>query len=43
MTPKSIVERCQDADVVITNKVELTAEIIAQLPKLKLIQLTLQA
>lgn len=38
--PKIIIERCQDADIVITNKVELTAEIIAQLPKLKLIQLT---
>ncbi|MFO1365583.1 MAG: hypothetical protein U1E91_01625 [Moraxella sp.] len=33
-------ERCQDADIVITNKVELTAEIIAQLPKPQLIQLT---
>lgn len=38
--PKVIVERCQHADIIITNKVELTADIIEQLPKLKLIQLT---
>lgn len=35
-----IVERCQDADIIITNKVQLTAEVIQQLPNLKLIQLT---
>lgn len=34
-----ITHRCQDADIIITNKVNLTADIIAQLPKLKLIQL----
>ncbi|MFW2178255.1 MULTISPECIES: D-2-hydroxyacid dehydrogenase [unclassified Moraxella] len=38
--PNTIIERCRDADIIITNKVELTAEIIEQLPKLKLIQLT---
>lgn len=37
--PQVIIGRCQDADIVITNKVNLTAEIIEQLPKLKLIQL----
>lgn len=35
-----IIERCKDADIIIANKVEITAEIISQLPKLKLIQLT---
>lgn len=35
-----IIERCLDAQIIITNKVEITAEIIARLPKLKLIQLT---
>lgn len=38
--PKVIIERCQDAEIVITNKVQLTANIIEQLPKLKLIQLS---
>lgn len=38
--PKIIIERCRDADIIITNKVNLTAEIIKALPKLKLIQLT---
>lgn len=38
--PKVMIERCCDADIIITNKVKLTAEVIAQLPKLKLIQLT---
>lgn len=37
---QTIIERCQHADIIITNKVKLTAEVIAQLPKLKLIQLT---
>jgi glycerate dehydrogenase len=32
-----VLERCQDADIVITNKVVLTEEILSQLPKLKLI------
>ncbi len=35
-----IVERCQNADIIITNKVLLTADILQRLPKLKLIQLT---
>ena len=35
-----IVERCQNADIIFTNKVQITAEAIARLPKLKLIQLT---
>jgi glycerate dehydrogenase len=34
-SPKDIVERCIDADIIITNKVVLTAEIIATLPTLK--------
>lgn len=36
-TPDEVVERCKDAEVVISNKVVLDAEIIASLPKLKLI------
>lgn len=36
-SPDEVVERCQDADIVISNKVVLDAEIIASLPKLKLI------
>ncbi|KAA0913177.1 D-2-hydroxyacid dehydrogenase [Psychrobacter sp. ANT_WB68] len=42
-TPKDnalIIERCKDADIIITNKVQITADVIANLPKLKLIQLT---
>ncbi len=35
--PAEVVERCKDAEVVISNKVVLDAEIIASLPKLKLI------
>lgn len=35
-----IVERCCDADIILTNKVELSDAIIEQLPKLKLIQIT---
>jgi glycerate dehydrogenase len=34
-SPKDIVERCIDADIIITNKVVLTAEIIAKLTTLK--------
>lgn len=37
---KVIVERCLDADIVIANKVEMNRDVIEQLPKLKLIQLT---
>ncbi len=42
-TPKDtdlIIERCKDADIIITNKVQIGADVIASLPKLKLIQLT---
>lgn len=35
-----IIERCTDADIIITNKVVLDRRIIEALPKLKLIQLT---
>lgn len=35
-----IIERCQDADIIITNKVKIGRDIIKQLPKVKLIQLT---
>jgi glycerate dehydrogenase len=34
-----IVERCKDADIVLTNKVPFSKETIAALPKLKLISL----
>ncbi len=37
---KIIIERCQDADIIFTNKVQISAEVISSLPKLKLIQLT---
>jgi len=36
-TPEQVLERCQGADIVITNKVVITGEILAQLPQLKLI------
>lgn len=35
-----IIERCQDADIIITNKIKIDKQIIESLPKLKLIQLT---
>lgn len=35
-----IIERCENAEIIITNKVQISAEVIAKLPKLKLIQLT---
>jgi len=34
---KQVFERCKDADIIITNKVVLTAELLAKLPKLTLI------
>lgn len=37
--PEQVLARCQDADIIITNKVAITADIIKQLPKLKLIQI----
>ena len=36
-TTAQIIERCQGADIIITNKVILTADILAQLPNLALI------
>lgn len=36
-SPEQVLERCQNIDVLITNKVVLTAELLAQLPALKLI------
>ena len=35
-----IIERCKNADIIFANKVKINAAVIAQLPKLKLIQLT---
>jgi len=35
-----ILDRCQDADIIIANKVKIGRNVIEQLPKLKLIQLT---
>ena len=35
-----IIERCQDAQIIFTNKVKISADVIAKLPKLKLIQIT---
>lgn len=35
--PEQVVERLQDAEIVITNKVVLSAEILAQLPNLRLV------
>ena len=39
-TPEALVERAQDADIVLANKVKLGADILAQLPSLKLIAVT---
>lgn len=39
-SPKQIVERTKDAEVVLTNKVPFTAETISQLPKLRYIGVT---
>ncbi|WP_440465399.1 D-2-hydroxyacid dehydrogenase [Psychrobacter sp. ASPA161_6] len=35
-----ILARCKDADIIITNKVQIDADVISKLPNLKLIQLT---
>ena len=35
--PSEVIERCLDADIIITNKVQLSAEILSALPKVKLI------
>jgi glycerate dehydrogenase len=39
-TPQQVVERARDADILITNKVTISADAIAQLPKLKFIAVT---
>ncbi|MGO1247065.1 MAG: D-2-hydroxyacid dehydrogenase [Oceanisphaera sp.] len=38
-SPEQVVQRLTDADIVLVNKVSLTADMLAQLPKLKLIAL----
>mgnify|MGYP000853038444 CR=1 FL=1 len=38
--PKAVVERARQADTLVTNKVVLDAEILAQLPRLKLVVVT---
>lgn len=38
-TPDEVIEKAKDADIIIDNKVELTADILKQLPNLKLISL----
>lgn len=38
--PEQVIQRCLDADIIITNKVIIDRSIIEKLPKLKLIQLT---
>jgi len=35
--PSEVIQRCLGADIIITNKVQLTAEILSALPKVKLI------
>ena len=39
-SPAQIIARCQNAEIILTNKVELTREILNQLPQLKLICIT---
>lgn len=39
-SPAQLVERCADADIIITNKAKVSAADMAQLPKLKLICIT---
>ena len=36
-SPTEVMARCLDADIIITNKVQLTAEVLSALPKVKLI------
>lgn len=38
--PEQVVARCLDAEVILTNKVKLTREILSQIPQLKLICVT---
>jgi len=35
--PEEVIERCQDSEIVIINKVEMTAKVMSQLPELRLI------
>ena len=39
-SPEQVIERCEDAEVVLTNKVKIDGEIMAALPKLKYIGVT---
>lgn len=39
-TESDVISRCADADIIITNKVLLTAEVLSQLPNVKLICIT---
>jgi glycerate dehydrogenase len=39
-TPDTVVSRCRDAEVVLTNKVVFDAAVLAQLPKLKYLGVT---
>lgn len=39
-SPEQIISRCQQAEIILTNKVELTANTLNQLPNLKLICIT---
>ena len=36
-TPEEIIDRAKDADAILVNKINITREVIAQLPKLKYI------
>jgi glycerate dehydrogenase len=36
-SPAEVIARCHDADIIITNKVQLTAEVLSALPQVKLI------
>ncbi len=38
--PSQVLTRCQNAEIILTNKVELTAELLEQLPQLKLVCIT---
>ncbi|MBU2869766.1 D-2-hydroxyacid dehydrogenase [Colwellia sp. E2M01] len=39
-SPSEVIRRCTDAEIIITNKVLLTAEVLAKLPQVKLICIT---
>ncbi len=36
-TPQQVLERCQDANIIIVNKVQLSRDTLTQLPQLKMI------